>query len=411
MKINKNQVMSILGISAPTLARLCNSGQINSRDLSHRPTMYDESEILEYLAKNKELIASRKQKKHTLQDAHDIARHNVGECLSKSYVRTNDNLLWRCKNGHEWMASFNSVNDIGTWCKSCDDQKRWKYTIDDCRFYAESMGGTCESVEYSGDKLQWRCNCGHKWSERFHIINQKRSWCAKCCGNIKHTIEYVHSVASKMNGKCLSTEYINGYEKLQWQCKNNHIWEADFYSINAGGWCRLCVFDGLRNSLNDCIELGILKGGACIATEYKNGHTPIEWKCSNGHVWEARYQSVRRGTWCPKCSMQVSKAQKELHQILSDKYPDLNITLNDTKTIAPYDLDIYFPSLNIAIEYDGDYWHYGEIAIKRGSLKRMEKKDKLCITNEIKLIRIRESDYMRNSTAQLERIYKLIEET
>lgn len=46
------------------------------------------------------------------------------------------------------------------------------------------------------------------------------------------------------------------------------------------------------------------------------------------------------------------------------------------------ELDIFVPSLNLAIEYDGEYWHQ--------DVKKDVKKNKLCLDNGIKLIRVRE---------------------
>ena len=49
------------------------------------------------------------------------------------------------------------------------------------------------------------------------------------------------------------------------------------------------------------------------------------------------------------------------------------------------ELDIYIPSQNIAVEYDGVHWHDSANAIEREKRKNM-----LCREKNIKLIRIRE---------------------
>lgn len=44
-------------------------------------------------------------------------------------------------------------------------------------------------------------------------------------------------------------------------------------------------------------------GGECISKVYINMHTPLKWRCGNcGNEWEALPQSVKNGTWCPKCA-------------------------------------------------------------------------------------------------------------
>jgi len=48
-------------------------------------------------------------------------------------------------------------------------------------------------------------------------------------------------IATSKGGKCLSTEYINNYTKLTFECKNGHIWNASPTSIsNNGSWCGQC---------------------------------------------------------------------------------------------------------------------------------------------------------------------------
>jgi hypothetical protein len=43
---------------------------------------------------------------------------------------------------------------------------------------------------------------------------------------------------------------------------------------------------------------------------------------------------------------------------------------NDRKTIKPYELDIYFPEFNLAIEYNGKGWHNKEEVIARDEIKK-----------------------------------------
>ena len=81
---------------------------------------------------------------------------------------------------------------------------------------------------------------------------------------------------------------------------------------------------------------------------------------------------------------------------------NLGIDVIHTRSIiAPLELDIYLPKYNIAIEYNGDYWH----ALHRvdHSIKR-----KKCEEKNIKLIQIREKDYNLYKDDILENIINLI---
>lgn len=57
----------------------------------------------------------------------------------------------------------------------------------------------------------------------------------------KYTIEDMHILALKRNGKCLSSEYKNNGIKLEWLCnKCNYKWSATFNNIASGRWCPKC---------------------------------------------------------------------------------------------------------------------------------------------------------------------------
>lgn len=105
------------------------------------------------------------------------------------------------------------------------------------------------------------------------------------------------------------------------------------------------------------------------------------WKCSKcGFKWQASVTNRKRGTGCPKCNKitHTSFPEQAIFYYLSKEYPD---TVNGDKHLG-IELDIYIPSLKVAIEYDGEAWHQ--------NIKKDEKKNSVCQSNKIKLIRIRE---------------------
>jgi len=61
----------------------------------------------------------------------------------------------------------------------------------------------------------------------------------------------------------------------------------------------------------------------------------------------------------PECRKQ-SIPQRAVYEYVRDLIGEENILVNDRKTISPYELDIYIPSKNLAIEMDGVYWHQDE---------------------------------------------------
>lgn len=64
---------------------------------------------------------------------------------------------------------------------------------------------------------------------------------------------------------------------------------------------------------------------------------------------------------------------------------------SDRKTLEHFELDIYIPSLKLGVEYDGDYWHSLPKMVEMDKRKNQE-----CYRKGIKLIRIKESDWLKN---------------
>lgn len=59
-------------------------------------------------------------------------------------------------------------------------------------------------------------------------------------------------------------------------------------------------------TLDNAHQLAAQRGGKCLSTAYVNNKTPLLWRCAEGHKWSARYYSIDRGTWCPKCAKRSS---------------------------------------------------------------------------------------------------------
>ena len=84
-----------------------------------------------------------------------------------------------------------------------------------------------------------------------------------------------------------------------------------------------------------------------------------------------------------------SIVERHLVDFISSYYKDEIIT-NSKAIIAPYELDIFLPSLNIAIEFNGIYWH-GE---QQGKDKNYHlNKTQMCKDKGISLIHIREDQW------------------
>ena len=128
-----------------------------------------------------------------------------------------------------------------------------KITIDDCIRKASEHNGECLNKIYinSRTKMRWRCKEGHEWDATFASIKYKNSWCPYCSGKRKHSLKECQKIAKEKGGKCLSVEYIDIKTKMRWRCKEGHEWDATFANIKyQNSWCPYC-FDN-KNRKNKC---------------------------------------------------------------------------------------------------------------------------------------------------------------
>ena len=89
--------------------------------------------------------------------------------------------------------------------------------------------------------------------------------------------------------------------------------------------------------------------------------------------------------------------------MVKKRFPD---ALFNKRSILPYkrlELDIWIPSLNKAIEYDGRGWHE-----KPEAQERDRKKNQMCKDVGISLLRIDSIDYAQCRIATLRKIAKFL---
>lgn|ERR1019366_7166133 len=195
-----------------------------------------------------------------------------------------------------------------------------KYTIEDMREWAAEKGGKCLSEEYTNalKPLLWECKDEHRWERNSNGI-QQGTWCRKCVDNDKkHTMDDVAKLAQNKNGKCLSKEYINAAAPMKWQClKCEGVRELSYNNLcrSDAKICLLC--DGERNStIKDMQKLAKEKEGYCLSIFYIDSLTPLLWKCKNNHEWNATPMAINMGRWCAKCVSQSRKLTiKEMKEI------------------------------------------------------------------------------------------------
>lgn len=97
-----------------------------------------------------------------------------------------------------------------------------------------------------------------------------------------------------------------------------------------------------------------------------------------------------QGKGCPKCSGSQSKAEVALLEWIKGELSGVEVLERCRSAIPPYELDIYVPSLRVAIEFNGLYWHSADKSSDGEFRNKHLQKLQRCQEAGIRLVQIRE---------------------
>lgn len=192
-----------------------------------------------------------------------------------------------------------------------------------------------------------------------------------------------------------------------WQTPNNH---------KKGHGCSKCgndkrVLDKREENINKFLKEANLKHNNIyeykdIDKHYVNANTKIPIICKkHGEFWQEP-SSHKSGSGCPKCDIKVSKPEIEVGNFVRDM--GFEIKCNLRNIIPPLELDIFIPSLNKAIEFNGDWWHYNKNNPHCKPDGYHENKTQKCKDIGIELLHIKESDWKNRRSYIEDQILKLL---
>lgn len=188
----------------------------------------------------------------------------------------------------------------------------------------------------------------------------------------------------------------------------NERYGADHYHKSEE--YRQLINDNRKKKL-ELLNPNIIIVGFEVIDGYKTGGIRYFCKsCSNEEtipVVTFNYRQKNFGNPCSECGNfkgPWSNGEKELLDDIRAFYGGEILT--NKKIIPPYTIDIFIPEFNLAIEYNGLFWHSEKAGGKDKNYHY--KKTKLCLENGIRLLHIFENEYKESKTIIVEKIKNII---
>jgi len=227
-------------------------------------------------------------------------------------------LNWKCKDGHVWQNSVEMRTKRNQGCPYCSG-KRIITGVNDLKTkspeVAKQAFGWDPSIvsEFSGKKLDWKCEKGHVWNAGVHSRTGKsKTGCPYCSGRrpIKGETDLAttHPLLAKEALDLDATSVSAGSgQKVTWKCSEGHTWITSVSDRALGKkGCATCKNQRLLTGFNDLLTkfpaISKEAHGWDPSTELAGSGKKLAWKCKYGHEWSTTIAArTKNKSGCPVC--------------------------------------------------------------------------------------------------------------
>lgn len=313
---------------------------------------------------------------------------------------------WKCAAGHTWSAKIQYRTLTGNPCPQCPKNRTKTYLRDTHpELVAQLQDASNASLTtYSNKAVGWECERGHRWEATIVGRTTLQIGCPVCANRVVlpgyNDLASQHpAIAAEMRSLDAASVVSGSNTVSDWECEHGHQYQARIVDRTRNGHgCPTCGGKRVLAGFNDLATVH-----PDLAEEWDDeGKSPTEvtrgsayrarWKCRKaGHQW---YASVAdracKKNGCPECAAKtfVSAAENDIAGHLRSLGLNVETTVRRFPNI--HELDIFLPDLNVAVEYNGLYWHSEEKGRDRDYHKN---KHDACAAQGIRLIQVWEDDW------------------
>lgn len=292
-----------------------------------------------------------------------------------------------------------------------------------------NSGIDLKAISPLGKVIHWQCPEGHSWSSEV-LYQANRNWICPGCLSLGYLFpELAAELAPDQPDHRVSPMVLaSSVKNAAWiGSKCGHRWETNIRARTRDGYgCPFCSNQRILPGFNDLAtthpEIAKLwsPNNKLTSQEVSYGsRKPLLWispEC--GHEWERTLNHLSKldGIRCPVCfpfmgGGKPSFRETELFEWVKARYPEAEQSRRDLLK-GRTEVDIYLPSLKLAIEFNGDHWHSDKMLLKSKKMTALEyhtEKRNLAREKGIEILFIWESDWTKKRAIVLDELERFID--
>lgn len=227
--------------------------------------------------------------------------------------------------------------------------------------------------------------------------------CSKCFHVNKYTTSEFIDVAANIHGNrydYFKFEYLRFDNPSIIICKDHGEFlqspSGHLQGYNCPKCGRIAAVENTKNTLNEFIDRSnILHNGKYDYSKvnYSGSTCYVDIICSKHGIFNQLSNNHLQGHGCPTCSKENFQSRPEFE--IKNFIESYGFTVLQSYRLSNKELDLYIPEKQLAIEYNGLYWHSSNSILddKKISKKHIDKTE-LCEKNNISLLHIFEDEWL-----------------
>ena len=318
------------------------------------------------------------KKKTNSEFQEELKKINPNVILLSEYTNNRMHIKVKCADcDYEWSTSPKSLLR-GSNCPKCVKRMISMTSAKSDEVFRKELSVINPNVviwsEYKNNRthIDVSCKkCGYRWKATPNALLKSKG-CPICTGNtaVSKGINDLETTKpdlakewmyEKNNPLKPSEVRAGSTKKVWWIGKCGHEWEATICSRNKGSGCPICA-NNIKKSTDRFIrEMGEYNPNIEIIGDYKTAQKPIKVRCKIcGYEWISKPINLLRGTGCTNCVKKQTSFMEQFLLISFRMALSESVLERDTGAVG-MELDIYIPSLKLAIEPGSWLYHMDKV--------------------------------------------------